>query len=53
MPAATPPGQTPGGPATAAQSGLIRGLYADRAVPWPARTSRQRWSARQQAPASS
>ena len=41
MPAATPPGQTRGGPATAAQSGLIRGLYADRAAPWPARTSRE------------
>ena len=41
MATATPPGQAREGPATAAQSGLIRGLYADRAVPWPARTSRE------------
>jgi hypothetical protein len=41
MATATPPGQAREGPATAAQSGLIRGLYADRAVPWPARTSHE------------
>ena len=41
MATATPPGQAREGPATAAQSGLIRGLYADRAEPWPSRTSRE------------
>ncbi len=51
LPSALPPGTPPPAcaataatghqPANAAQFDLIRGLYADRVIPWPARTSRE------------